>query len=305
MGNALSKALNTLQQQCSIKKPLLILKTETDRYEVVECISRGTQVSVYRAKSQVKKTTCVIKVFTKFDASSKAYFSRGICDNKLRTMRRLQHNNIVQLYDEYEDSHNLNLVMELCDKGDLRTKLQQRGIPFSQRTAAELMLQILSALGYMHSIGESHGNIKLENILFGKDGKTRLTNVEHKIGAMLKTDMGSIAMGTNIFRAPELTIESKLYSRAGDMWACGVAFFFLLSGMLPFSSCKERFEDIRNQDVVSMYLRTDPRLLQVSPTIRRVLRELLQVDPKNRITSSKASALCLEYLNSWEGRTLM
>lgn len=82
-------------------------------------------------------------------------------------MGKLDHPNIIKLYDIYEDKNNLFVITELCEGGDLlkfvnRTRMSDRAI----RT---VMVQLLSAVKYMHSFKILHRDIKLENIVLVKD----------------------------------------------------------------------------------------------------------------------------------------
>jgi calcium-dependent protein kinase len=74
---------------------------------------------------------------------------------------------LLQLYEYYEDQHNIYLILEFCDGGELFDRLhEQTGSRYTEAEAARLMFKMCAAIGYCHYMGISHRDLKLENFIF-------------------------------------------------------------------------------------------------------------------------------------------
>lgn len=279
--------------------PPKIISTPRDEFETGELIGRGSTAAVYYGRSTLHGTPCAIKVFGKRGTSDSPPANRQAFRSEILVMRTITHKNTVQLYDYGEDPENLYLMVEICEKGDLFTKLEENNGPYSHVRVVTFMQQLFSALEYIHSIGISHGDIKPENLLVGMDGQIRLADfgcsIHYPAGT---TYMTRIAMGTHGYRAPEVVSGNIADPEAADMWACGVTLFVLIAGEYPFLNENNVRLDITSQAFVSKYLENDPKLADVNVDIRRLLRELLQVDPKDRMDPATASDRCLKFIDS-------
>lgn len=94
---------------------------------------------------------------------------------EIQIMGELNHPNIVKLYDVLEDEEHIYLVLELAEKGQLYTKLIQKG-RLDEATTRNIVLDLMSALEYLHSRDPPiiHRDIKPENILLDKDDRVKL-----------------------------------------------------------------------------------------------------------------------------------
>jgi len=75
----------------------------------------------------------------------------------------MDHQNIVKLYEVYEDDENFYLIMDLLKGGELFDEIVRRS-KFNEKDAAEIMVQLFSAINYLHKKGFVHRDIKPENI---------------------------------------------------------------------------------------------------------------------------------------------
>ncbi|ETO29114.1 hypothetical protein RFI_08008, partial [Reticulomyxa filosa] len=98
--------------------------------------------------------------------------------NEIATLKRVNHENIVQLYDVYEDRHKLHLVMEYLPGGELFDRIADVD-SFSETQAAHYLKQILNALDHMHDQHILHLDLKPENIIFeSKDTDAKLKLID-------------------------------------------------------------------------------------------------------------------------------
>lgn len=115
-----------------------------------------------------KKKGNVVSSLKKKDFAMKSIILRKVSDdlleelaNEISILRKLDHPYIVKLYEIYDYNHMIYLVMELCSGGDLWSRS-----PYTELQAATIVKKLISAIAYMHRIGITHRDIKMENIMF-------------------------------------------------------------------------------------------------------------------------------------------
>ena len=145
-----------------------------------------------------------------------------------RTVSRLQHPNIVTLFDAGEQDGQPYLVFEYVNGPTLAQVLKSEG-PVAPARAAELAVQILDALGYAHSQGIIHRDIKPSNILLGANGVARVMD----FGVAGRIDSqgakSGYLMGTPVYMAPEY-ISNEEFGPKSDIFSFGMMLYELLTG---------------------------------------------------------------------------
>ena len=213
---------------------------------------------------------------------------------EVSAMRRLDHPNIVRLFETYEDHERgqIIMVLELCSGGELVNKLmeqpQNRGL--SERDAAGLVTKMLSALLHCHQHDVVHRDIKLDNFVYestAQDAELKLidfglSHVAARGRGEVETMTGRV--GTLSYMAPEVLLR-RPYTAACDMWSLGVVAFILLSGRRPFH-CRDREEKIQR------ILSTEPSFgtswATTSAQAIDFVRRLLVKEPELRMTAQEA-----------------
>ena len=108
--------------------------------------------------------------------------------DEIKILKKLEHPNIMKIYEYFDDSNNVYIVSELCDQGDLLGKMTKLGC-MSELVVKFLMGQILNAVSYLHDNGVFHGDIKLENIMLYKTSRKRgrrFTNINLELNSNIK-----------------------------------------------------------------------------------------------------------------------
>jgi len=149
-------------------------------------------------------------------------------------LKSLDHPNIIKIFDLYEDSKNYYLITEYCSGGELFDRIHKLK-HFSEKTAASIMKQLLSAVTYLHERNIAHRDLKAENLMFennSEDSPVKL--IDFGVSAkQLKGAKFKETMGTPYYIAPEVLLQS--YDEKCDVWSCGVILYILLCGYPPFN----------------------------------------------------------------------
>ena len=221
------KGLFVGQLGCTIK----------DYYEVTDEIGKGGNAKVYEVKN--KKTNdiraCKYLSKTNIKESDLEKFRREI-----QILIKTDHPNIIKLYEVFETKKSLYLIMEKCNGGELFDKIINHiscGQMYSERTAANLISQIMSAVDYCHKNGICHRDLKPENILFANKG-SELNNPIKIIDFGLSQIIGDkkklkSQVGTSYYVPPEILMGE--YNQKCDIWSVGIILCILLTGEPPFN----------------------------------------------------------------------
>ena len=199
-------------------------------------IGKGGMGAVYLARDEALGREVAIKVSRATSRSSPE--GRARFDREAMLMARLDHPNIVTIYDMGEQDGSFYIVLEYVDGGDLSRRLRDRAWPPDE--AARLVATLARAMDYAHSRGILHRDLKPSNILFDKDGTPKITDfgLAKLIGEQQEdaadTAEGTI-MGTPSYMSPEQARgEIRRIGPATDIHALGAILYELLAGRRPF-----------------------------------------------------------------------
>ena len=207
-----------------------IQKTSVSKYyEIIGELGSGSYGAVKKVKHKELKEIRAMKVIMKKTENSK---------NEIDIMRKLNHPNIVNVFDIYEDSKKYYIIMEICEGGELFEAISEQGA-FGEDDCAHIMKQILSSVNYLHSKNIMHRDIKPENIMLTKKLSKKNKKFEIKLidfgtaKTYIKGKKETKFIGTSYYIAPEVLKES--YDQKCDVWSCGVIMYILLCGYPPFN----------------------------------------------------------------------
>ena len=158
---------------------------------------------------------------------------------EISIMKQIDHPNIVQLYETFEDQQYIYLPMEICEGGELFDKIIELG-RFSEQQASSLFLQMISAIAYLHSKEIVHRDLKPENFLFSRKGiDSKLKLIDFGLAKSISSDRKmTTKTGTCYYVSPE--ILAGPYTEKCDIWSLGVILFMMLSGYPPFDGDSDR-----------------------------------------------------------------
>lgn len=202
-------------------------------WEVGDELGTGTYATVRRVRNRKTGQEAAVKILVK-DRIEDLDAVRTEMD-VLQRVGSAPH--VVHLQASYETKRHMYFVMELCSGGELFNKLLQVGV-FSERTVANMMKQILTALQHCHKANIVHRDLKPENLLMSSPSPdAELKVADFGVSKVLdkKTKRLQDLAGSPMYIAPEvITHKCGGYSFPADLWSAGVIMFCLLGGYPPF-----------------------------------------------------------------------
>lgn len=200
-------------------------------------------------------------------------------EREIIIMKLLNHPNVLRLYDVWETNPSLYMVLEYAEKGELFNLLVERG-PLPESEAVCFFRQIIIGVSYCHALGIVHRDLKPENLLL--DHKLNIKIADFGMAALETEDkLLETSCGSPHYAAPEIVSGIPYHGFASDVWSCGVIFFALLTGRLPFD---EEDGNIRNLLLKVQSGKFEmPDDDEISPEAQDLLARILTVDPELRI----------------------
>ncbi|CAD8059270.1 unnamed protein product [Paramecium sonneborni] len=206
--------------------------------------------------------------------------------SEVALLKDMDHNNIVKLFELYQDSQNYYLVTEYLNGGELLDKLTKLST-FNERTAAEYMKQVLSALSYCHAQNIIHRDMKPSNIMLASpDPKSPIKVIDFGTAKkQLSGESQTQVIGTPLYIAPE--VIDKNYTEKCDIWSCGVILYQILTGKFPFDVKVQSLQQLFNNIKSGKYNFNSKEFQGLSFEAQALIKSMLQLDPKKRPSASE------------------
>ncbi|EFE70005.1 serine/threonine-protein kinase PK-1 [Streptomyces viridosporus ATCC 14672] len=199
------------------------------RYRVEARIAVGGMATVYRAVDTRLDRVLALKVMHPSLAADASFVERFIREAK--SVARLAHPNVVQVFDQGTDGAYVYLAMEYVAGCTLRDVLRERGA-LQPRAALDILEPVLAALGAAHRAGFVHRDMKPENVLIGDDGRVKVADFGLVRAVDTVTNTTGTVLGTVSYLAPE-QIEHGTADPRVDVYACGILLYEMLTGEKP------------------------------------------------------------------------
>ncbi|MEU7469684.1 Stk1 family PASTA domain-containing Ser/Thr kinase [Streptomyces sp. NPDC044984] len=199
------------------------------RYRVEARIAVGGMATVYRAVDTRLDRILALKVMHPSLAADGSFVERFIREAK--SVARLAHPNVVQVFDQGTDGAYVYLAMEYVAGCTLRDVLRERGA-LQPRAALDILEPVLAALGAAHRAGFVHRDMKPENVLIGDDGRVKVADFGLVRAVDSVTNTTGTVLGTVSYLAPE-QIENGVADPRVDVYACGILLYEMLTGERP------------------------------------------------------------------------
>jgi len=265
--------------------------TVEQKYDIGEEIGRGAFSVVKNAKNRKTGEKVAVKFIEKkfVDKQDLMLLAREI-----DIMKKVSHPNILKLVEVFESDETIALAMEFVNGGELFYKIVEKG-NYSEKDAANIVVQMLRGVDYLHDKGIAHRDLKPENLLCSEDDDPRYSPFRVVIadfGLSKQFDSENAletSCGTPDYVAPEVITAEGTYDKSVDLWSAGVITYVLLCGFSPFLSSTQTglFEKI----IKCEYDFPDPEWTNISDAAKDFVRKLLIKDPGKRMTAAE----CLQH----------
>ncbi|MEZ4333595.1 MAG: serine/threonine-protein kinase [Myxococcota bacterium] len=275
-------------------QPLATAFVAASRYEILEEIGRGGMGRVYKARDRRLGRIVALKRMPEGLRDHPAALQLFL--GEAQAAARMNHPNIVTLYDADQERGQFFITMELLEGLPLSTILRERG-RLGPRDTARIGLQACAGLQYAHDQGIVHRDVKTANLFLTRDRTLKIMDFGlAKILEAVRETGSTIIAGTPDYMAPEQT-AGRVSDGRTDLYGLGVTLFELSTGRLPF----------RDGDVAEQHRsapRPDPStgLPDYPPTLARLVLRMLSPDPAERPASAAAVAAALTAILDAEAR---
>ena len=207
-----------------------LVGTRLGQYQILERISRGGSSTVYKAYHAKLNRLVAVKVLSPHFIDEEGFLERF--QREAQAVARLDHPNILPVYDYEQTSDVVYIVMRYINTGTLRDMMTA---PLDVRDTMEIITQVGLALGYAHKQGVIHRDVKPGNILIGEGRWALLTDfglAKIKGGGYKVTQTG-VGVGTPDYMSPEQAQGLPVDGRA-DLYSLGATMYEMLTGQTPF-----------------------------------------------------------------------
>lgn len=248
-------------------------KMSLDDFNLIKLIGRGSWGKVMLSKEKSTGLLYAIKILKKHVIISQNEVGHTLTES--RVLRTTNHPFLIALKYSFRDGERLCFVMEYAGGGELFYHLSQEH-KFSEEKTKFYGAEIVSALGYLHDHEIIYRDLKLENLLLGRDGHIKIADFGLCKDNIRFTDTTRTFCGTPEYLSPEV-IEDNQYGRAVDWWSLGVLLYEMMCGSLPFNN---RSTDVLFREILLKNV-TFPATL--SEPAKLFLNGLLIKDPCKRL----------------------
>lgn len=254
------------------------------RYQVLERVGKGGMGVLYRGYDPVLDREVAIKLMHA-DFSDDTEQMRPRFYREARAAAKLQHRNIVTIFEFAEESNVPYIVMEFLRGTSLGARLSAQP-PLTLDDKLNVVAQLCEGLSYAHEQGVVHRDVKPDNVFLLEDGSIKLLDFGiAKLTSSTLTRQGDV-LGSASYMSPEQVSGSESVDGRADVFSAGVVLYELLSGHKPFQGDSPTA-------VILKILQEDPTPIEtfvpnIQPEIVATVKRALQKGPEDRFPSAEA-----------------
>ncbi len=252
-----------------------------NNYEIDEIIEEGGMSTVYLGIHKYLKNKAAIKMLNPILKKNPQYKTRFF--NEAKLLSRLNHPNIVTLYDYFENDSGTFIITEYVKGQTLDEYVDLVTGPVPQSRAIKIIVQVLDAVGHMHSKNIIHRDIKPSNIMITSDDTVKLIDfgiAKHLRKNQALITQGGSKLGTTIFMSPQ-QVKGKILDRRTDIYSIGATLFYVLTGQYPYDKNLSEYE-IYNKIVTQPFPDPSAFYVGVSDKMKSIIRKATENNPINR-----------------------
>ena len=195
-------------------------------------LGSGSFGNVYLVKHKITQKEFAMKVIDKKKLGQfhGNYYEQ--ISNEIKIHSKLDHENIIHIYNVFENEESINIIMEYANKGNLLDIIKnEKDKCLSEEKAFKYFIQVINAVYYLHQNNIIHRDIKPENILISENDSIKLCDFGW--AKELTLENTSTFCGTAEYMAPEIVTKEN-YAFEVDIWSLGILLYEMIFGHSPF-----------------------------------------------------------------------
>ncbi|KAL8584489.1 hypothetical protein ACOMHN_016810 [Nucella lapillus] len=243
-------------------------------YQVLNLLGKGGFACVYKARSNKTGQEVAIKMIDKKLMKAAGMVAR--VKKEVEIHSRLKHPSILELYNYFEDSNYVYLVLEIAHNGEFQRYLRTQNRVLMEKEARKVMKQIVDGMLYLHTHGILHRDLTLSNLLLTKDMNTKIADFGLATQLAEPEEKHFTMCGTPNYISPEVAMHLA-HGLEADVWSLGCMLYTMLVGHPPFDT--DAVRSTLSRVIQAQYdLPSD-----LSPEAQDLIRCLLRKNPKQRL----------------------
>lgn len=249
------------------------------RYNVLSLLGIGGMAVVFECNDLFTNEVVAVKIM-KEELLNEA----GALDDfkkEIKATVQMSHQNIMKIYSEGVWNKRPYLVLEYLKGQTLLDKIEYY-TKFTVKEACEIMIQLLDAIAYTHDHQIIHRDIKPQNIFYLSNGIVKLGDFGIAKNEKEAENHGKI-LGSVHFLAPEV-LQGKPFSVASDIYAAGITFFQLVTGVLPFDGSTK---DVADAQVKKEFPSALNYVTSIPKDLDEIIKKAVEKNPKNRYKNAE------------------
>ena len=247
-----------------------------DNYDIIRELGRGGMAIVHLARQRDLGRLAALKELAGFNADDPAFAERFLRES--RVAGSLNHQNIVTVYEYFDDGGTPFIAMELLEGGSLRPLIGELTLP----QVARVLEDLLAAVGHAGRAGIVHRDLKPENALVTRDGRIKVGDfgiAKAAAGGQQGLTSEGMTVGTPEYMSPEQAMARDV-SPASDLYSIGCMTYEMLTGRLPFAEASQVALLMRHvNDPVPDVREIDPHIPE---SVARWVARMTAKDPEQR-----------------------
>ena len=258
-------------------------------YRILDRLGRGAMGTVYKANQTSLNRVVALKILSPKVAADPAFVKRF--QSEAQAAGRLNHPNVVQVYDVGQDQGLHYYSMEYIENGTVEDLLRKQG-RLDAELAVDVLLDAAKGLVFAEKKGLVHRDIKPANLMINGEGVVKIADLglAHDMGSGSRGD--EPIFGTPHFISPEQAQGRPVDARS-DLYSLGATAYFLLAGQTPFDG-----ENV--QEIVRKQIEEDAPPLRdkrpdASAAVCEIVAKLMRKDPADRYAGAQAVVDALEH----------
>ncbi|MBO4770990.1 MAG: serine/threonine protein kinase [Bacteroidales bacterium] len=264
-----------------------IIGRRLGNYKIESLIADGGMSSVYEGVHMLLGRRVAIKQLNPMLAQKEGVKER--LKNEAITLSKLKHPHIVSIYDYIDCDEGTFIIEELINGTPLNEYIKNESGPIPEPKAIKYMLQMLDAIGYMHSRNIIHRDIKPGNFVITPDNEVKI--LDFGIAQMLDVPSPHITkpgtkVGTALYMSPQ-QVKGQPLDRRTDIYSLGITFFHMLTGQHPYNNKISEYE-IYNKIINDPLPPPSSIYAGVSPQMEEVIYKATAKRPLDRYQDCNA-----------------